>query len=70
MDLLHHLQIVFTTLDYIKDLRQELQSRASLSTGANSMQLLHSATGNTNTVEFVKDNLTASPTVDQWVVQQ
>ena len=40
------------------------KSVASLSTGANSMQLLHSATGNTNTVEFVKDNLTASPTVN------
>ena len=30
------------------------KSVTSLSTGANSMQLLHSATGNTNTVEFVK----------------
>jgi len=40
------------------------KSVASLSTGANSMQLLHSATGNTNVVEFVKDNLTASPTVN------
>ena len=40
------------------------KSVASLSTGANSMQLLHSATGNTNTVEFVKDDLTASPTVN------
>ena len=28
------------------------------------MQLLHSATGNTNTIEFVKDNLTSSPTVN------
>ena len=40
------------------------KSVASLSTGANSMQLLHSGTGNTNVVEFVKDNLTASPTVN------
>ena len=40
------------------------KSVASLSTGANSMQLLHSATGNTNTIEFVKDDLTASPTVN------
>jgi len=40
------------------------KSVASLSTGANSMQLLHTATGNTNTVEFVKDDLTASPTVN------
>jgi len=35
---------------------------SSLSTGLNSMQLLHSSTGNTNTVEFVKDNLTSTPT--------
>ena len=28
------------------------------------MQLLHSATGNTNVIEFVKDNLTSSPTVN------
>ena len=40
------------------------KSVSSLSTGANSMQLSHSATGNTNTVEFVKDDLTASPTVN------
>ena len=40
------------------------KSVASLSTGANSMQLSHSVTGSTNTVEFVKDNLTASPTVN------
>jgi len=35
-----------------------------LSTGANSYQLSHSATGSTNTVEFVKDDLTATPTVN------
>ncbi len=35
---------------------------SGLSTGLNSMQLLHSATGNTNVVEFVKDNITATPT--------
>ena len=40
------------------------KSVASLSTGVNSMQLSHSTTGNTNTVEFVKDDLTASPTVN------
>ena len=40
------------------------KSVASLSTGANSMQLLHSETGNTNVVEFVKDDLTATPTVN------
>mgnify|MGYP003320870624 FL=1 len=40
------------------------KSVAGLSTGVNSMQLSHSTTGNTNTVEFVKDDLTATPTVD------
>ena len=39
------------------------KSVASLSTGANSMQLVHSAQGSTNTVKFVKDNLTASPSI-------
>tara|TARA_B100001059_G_scaffold119176_1_gene119355 strand:- start:923 stop:4648 length:3726 start_codon:yes stop_codon:yes gene_type:complete len=39
------------------------KSVASLATGANSMQLVHSAQGSTNTVKFVKDNLTASPTI-------
>jgi len=38
------------------------KAASSLSTGLNSMQLLHSSTGNTNTVEFVKDDLTSSPT--------
>lgn len=37
------------------------KAASSLSTGLNSMQLLHSSTGNTNTVEFVKDDLTSSP---------
>jgi hypothetical protein len=37
---------------------------SGLSVGANSYQLSHSATGSTNTVEFVKDDLTASPTVN------
>jgi hypothetical protein len=40
------------------------KSVASMSTGANSMGLTHSATGSTNTVEFVKDDLTSSPTVN------
>ncbi len=40
------------------------KSVASLSAGVNSMQLSHSTTGNTNTVEFVKDNLTVTPTVN------
>ena len=34
-----------------------------MSTGLNSMQLSHSATGNTNIREFVKDDLTVAPTV-------
>ncbi len=39
------------------------KSVASLSTGANSMQLVHSTQGSTNVVKFIKDNLTASPTI-------
>ena len=39
------------------------KSVASLSTGANSMQLVHSSQGSTNTVTFVKDDLTASPSI-------
>ena len=39
------------------------KSVASLATGANSMQLVHSTQGSTNTVKFVKDNLTANPTI-------
>ena len=35
---------------------------SGLSVGANSYQLIHSATGDTNVVEFVKDDLTATPT--------
>ena len=40
------------------------KSVASLNIGLNSMQLLHTTTGNTNKVEFVKDDLTSTPTVD------
>jgi len=36
---------------------------SGLGTGVNSMQLSHSSTGDTNIVEFVRDNMTASPTV-------
>ena len=35
---------------------------ADLAVGANSFQLQHSATGDTNTVSFVKDDLTSDPT--------
>ena len=37
---------------------------SELSVGANSFQLGHSTGGNTNIVEFVKDDLTSSPTVN------
>ena len=37
---------------------------ANLSVGANSFQLAHSTGGSTNTVEFVKDDLTSSPTTN------
>ena len=37
---------------------------ADLAVGANSFQLQHSTTGNTNTVSFVKDDLTSDPTTD------
>jgi len=37
------------------------KTRSSLSVGVNSYQLSHSITGDTNTVEFVKDDLTANP---------
>lgn len=36
---------------------------SGISVGVNDMQLSHSVTGDTNTVEFVKDNLTSAPTV-------
>lgn len=39
-------------------------SGGAAAVGVNSMKLSHSTTGDTNTVEFVKDNMTASPTVD------
>jgi len=36
---------------------------SALSVGVNSMRLLHSDTGNTNAVQFVKDDVTATPVV-------
>ena len=36
---------------------------SNLSTGVNNFQLAHSTTGNTNVVEFVKDDLLVAPTV-------
>lgn len=38
-------------------------SKSSLSTGVNSYQLSHSTQGDTNTIEFVKDDLTNTPTI-------
>ena len=38
-------------------------SASGISVGVNSFQLQHSATGNTNIVEFVKDSLTVVPTI-------
>ena len=40
------------------------KSVGSIAVGANSFQLGHSTGGNTNTVEFVKDDLTSSPTAN------
>ena len=37
---------------------------SGLSVGTNSMQLQHSTGGDTNTVGFIKDDLTSSPSVD------
>ena len=37
-------------------------SASGISNGVNSMQLSHSTTGDTNTIEFVKDTMTATPT--------
>lgn len=45
-------------------------SASGVSNGINSFQLQHSATGNTNTVEFVKDDLTATPTVAAGTITQ
>ena len=40
------------------------KNTSNISTGANSMKLSHSVTGDTNRVDFVKDDLTAVPVVD------
>jgi len=61
--------IAFSASVYYPGLYKGFKARVAkavtgLGTGANSMQLSHSTTGNTNTVEFVRDDLTASPTVN------
>ena len=38
------------------------KTASAVSKGINSFQLQHSATGNSNTIEFVKDDVTATPT--------
>ena len=43
---------------------------AAVSKGINSFQLSHSTTGDTNTVEFVKDDITNSPTVTAGTVTE
>ena len=40
------------------------KNTSNISTGANSMKLSHSVTGDTNRVDFVKDDLTAVPVVN------
>ena len=45
-------------------------SAAAVSVGINSFQLSHSTTGDTNTVEFVKDSITSSPTVTAGTVTE
>jgi len=40
------------------------KNTSNISTGANSMKLSHSVTGDTNRVDFVKDDLTAFPVVN------
>ena len=40
------------------------KTNSELSVGVNNFKLSHSATGNTNIVEFVKDDVTSVPTVD------
>jgi|11_taG_2_1085331.scaffolds.fasta_scaffold01511_2 hypothetical protein len=42
----------------------------AISAGVNSFQLSHDATGDTNTVEFVKDNITSVPTVTAGTVSE
>lgn len=39
-------------------------SKSSLTTGAHTYKLQHTTTGNTNVVEFVKDNLTGTPVIN------
>lgn len=47
-----------------------LKSAAAVNPGLNSFELDHSSTGTTNTVEFVKDNITAAPTISSGTLTQ
>jgi len=40
------------------------QAVSALSAGVNNLKLSHTTSGNTNTIEFVKDDVTLAPTVD------
>ena len=60
--------VSFASSTFYPGLYTGFRARASLpasgiAVGVNDMKLSHSATGNTNIVEFVKDSLTATPTV-------
>ena len=47
-----------------------LKAASAVNTGLNSFGIDHSATGTTNIVEFVKDNVTAAPTVASGTLAQ
>ena len=46
------------------------KNASAVADGVNSFQLSHSTTGNTNKAEFVKDTLTATPTVTQGTITE
>lgn len=46
------------------------KAASAISAGVNSFQLSHDATGDTNTVEFVKDSITGVPTVTAGTVSE
>jgi len=67
--------ISFTSSVYHPDLYKGFKARvsksaATLSIGINSFQLSHSTTGNTNLIEFVKDDLTSTPTVTSGTLSE
>jgi hypothetical protein len=46
------------------------KSAAAVPVGVNRYQLSHSGTGNTNSIEFVKDNLTSTPTLTAGTISE